>query len=57
MAGLVHCYLTWRSGRTPLMVGEEDAKYWGQRRPFHRLAFFVGLAFFSALFVFAAIFR
>ena len=57
VAGLVHCYLAWRSGRTPLMIGETDAKYWGQRRPYQRIANLLGLAFFSALFVFGAIFR
>jgi len=55
-AGLVHCYRAWRSGRTPLMIGEADAKYWGQHRPFHRLASLVMLAAFSAMFVLGAVF-
>ena len=57
MAGLIHCYLAWRSGRTPLMIGAEDAKYWGQRRPFHRVTTLCALAVFSAMFILAAIFR
>lgn len=55
--GLVHCYLAWRSGRTPLMIGAADAKDWGQRRPLHRRATLVVLAAFSAVFVLAAILR
>ncbi|MGB8862320.1 MAG: hypothetical protein WCC60_23900 [Ilumatobacteraceae bacterium] len=57
LAGLIHCYLAWRSGRAPLMIGEADAKYWGQRWPFHRVASLLALTGFSAMFVFASIFR
>jgi hypothetical protein len=39
------------------MIGEADAKYWGQHRPFHRLSLLLVLAFFSSLLVFASIFK
>ena len=55
VAELFHVYSASESGRMPMMLGEADAKYWGSKHGFMRVANLCGLALFGALFIVAAI--
>jgi hypothetical protein len=57
VAILAYAVVTWRSKRIPFMVGEDDAKYWGQRWKSKRIWDTVGLGVMGLLIVGVAIFR
>jgi hypothetical protein len=56
VAALVHCFHALRSGRMPMMLSSEDAKYWGRKLRFMRAANLGVITLFGFLFVVAAIF-